>query len=65
MNQPWKKVWPPTNVVDQANNIPQGLNSEEVANQRAYGSHASNTKGRIIHINTECKSSNTLRTNQS
>ncbi|KAF2833648.1 hypothetical protein CC86DRAFT_400264 [Ophiobolus disseminans] len=50
-NQPWKAVWPPAeNVVDQANVIPQGLSSEEVINQRAYGSHASNTKGRIVHL---------------
>ncbi|OCK87376.1 uncharacterized protein K441DRAFT_594375, partial [Cenococcum geophilum 1.58] len=54
--QPWKNVWPPTeNVVDQANVIPEGLSSEEVTNQRAYGSHASNTKGRIIHINKNCE----------
>ncbi|KAI9788355.1 MAG: hypothetical protein M1816_006958 [Peltula sp. TS41687] len=55
--QPWKGVWPPTqNVVDQANAIPEGLSSEEVTNQRAYGSHASNTKGRIVHIiNKKCE----------
>jgi hypothetical protein len=50
--QPWKSVWPPTEqVVDQANVIPHGLSSEEVTNQRAYGSHASNTKGKIVHLN--------------
>jgi hypothetical protein len=49
--QPWKSVWPPAQEpVDQANNIPAGLSSEEVANQRAFGSHASNTKGRIVHL---------------
>lgn len=53
--QPWKAVWPPVNVVDQANVIPAGLNAEQVANQRAFGSHASNTKGEIVHINAECK----------
>lgn len=51
--QPWKSVWPPAQVVDQANTIPEGLSSEEVTNQRAFGSHASNTKGRIVHLN--CK----------
>ncbi|KAF2839193.1 hypothetical protein M501DRAFT_1016273 [Patellaria atrata CBS 101060] len=49
--QPWKAVWPPVNAVDQAAVIPEGLSAEEVANQRAFGSHASNTKGRIVHIN--------------
>ncbi|KAF2727122.1 hypothetical protein EJ04DRAFT_392959, partial [Polyplosphaeria fusca] len=48
--QPWKAVWPPVNVIDQANAIPEGLSAEEVANQRAYGSHASRTKGRVVHI---------------
>ena len=32
------------------------LPREEVTNQRAFGSHASNTKGRIVHLtSTECK----------
>ncbi|PVI00105.1 hypothetical protein DM02DRAFT_614603 [Periconia macrospinosa] len=54
VTQPWKAVWPPAEqVVDQANVIPQGLSSEEVTNQRAFGSHASNTKGRIVHLNCE------------
>jgi len=49
--QPWKAVWPPAEgVADQATTIPAGLSAEETANQRAYGSHASNTKGRIVHI---------------
>ncbi|KAF2838488.1 hypothetical protein M501DRAFT_934607 [Patellaria atrata CBS 101060] len=49
--QPWKAVWPPVSgVSDQASTIPDGLSAEEVTNQRAYGSHASNTKGRIVHI---------------
>ncbi|OCK87032.1 uncharacterized protein K441DRAFT_671410 [Cenococcum geophilum 1.58] len=49
--QPWKNVWPPAEgVADQAAVIPEGLSSEEMTNQRAYGSHASNTKGRIVHI---------------
>lgn len=49
--QPWKSIWPPTK--NAANNdavIPDGLSDEEMINQRAYGSHASNTKGRIVHI---------------
>ncbi|KAF2452477.1 hypothetical protein BDY21DRAFT_359302, partial [Lineolata rhizophorae] len=52
--QPWKSVWPPPEgVVDQATTIPEGLSDEEMTNQRAYGSHASNSKGRIVHI-TKC-----------
>ncbi|PGH26391.1 hypothetical protein AJ80_01889 [Polytolypa hystricis UAMH7299] len=50
-SQPWKSVWPPTEaVVNRASAIPEGLSTDELTNQRAYGSHASNTKGRIIHI---------------
>jgi hypothetical protein len=49
-SQPWKNVWPPpAGTTDQAA-IPDGLSTEEVTNQRAYGSHASNTKGKIVHI---------------
>jgi len=49
--QPWKSVWPPAGeTIDGANIIPDGLSAEEVTNQRAFGSHASNTKGRIVHI---------------
>lgn len=49
--QPWKAVWPPAEgVPDRATTIPEALSTEEMTNQRAYGSHASNTKGRIVHI---------------
>ncbi|KAK7191275.1 hypothetical protein DPSP01_008346 [Paraphaeosphaeria sporulosa] len=55
--QPWKSVWPPAEkVADQADVIPEGISAEEVTNQRAYGSHASNTKGRIVHLKN-CESS--------
>ncbi len=47
--QPWKAVWPPTQGAV-APSAPQNLSSEEMANQRAFGSHASNTKGRIVHL---------------
>jgi hypothetical protein len=54
--QPWRAVWPPAqDVADHSTVIPDGLSTEEVTNQRAYGSHASNTKGRIVHINKNCK----------
>lgn len=46
-----KSVWPPAEkVADQADVIPEGISAEEVTNQRAYGSHASNSKGRIVHL---------------
>ncbi|KAK4099562.1 hypothetical protein N658DRAFT_400805, partial [Parathielavia hyrcaniae] len=49
--QPWKAVWPaPANAVDQATKLPANLSAEEMTNQRSFGSHASNTKGRIVHI---------------
>ncbi|KAK4163826.1 hypothetical protein QBC43DRAFT_300798 [Cladorrhinum sp. PSN259] len=55
-NQPWKAVWPaPQGVVDSAA-APSSLSPEETANQRAFGSHASNTKGRIVHLTkTACE----------
>ncbi|KAL2760420.1 hypothetical protein ACRALDRAFT_2015469 [Sodiomyces alcalophilus JCM 7366] len=50
--QPWKGTWPPTAAAATQNAaLPQNLSAEELTNQRAYGSHASNTKGRIVHIN--------------
>jgi len=54
--QPWKKVWPPVEGVAPSNAaLPEGLSNEELTNQRAFGSHASNTKGRIVHIKSTCK----------
>ncbi|KXX80001.1 hypothetical protein MMYC01_202395 [Madurella mycetomatis] len=51
MEQPWKTVWPaPTGAPDQAQTIPDNLSREEMTNQRSFGSHASNTKGRIVHL---------------
>lgn len=47
-NQPWKAVWPA--AAPQSATMPQGLSREEMTNQAAYGSHASNTKGRIVHL---------------
>jgi len=52
--QPWKNVWPaPAAVTEQA--VSQALSHEEMTNQRSFGSHASNTKGRIAHIKSNCK----------
>jgi len=53
--QPWKSVWPaPTGVAPQAETIPDNISREEMTNQRSFGSHASNTKGRVVHL-TKCK----------
>jgi hypothetical protein len=50
-NQPWKAVWPPASgVADQATTLPATLSAEDMTNQRSFGSHASNTKGRIVHL---------------
>lgn len=49
--QPWKGVWPAPAPSAQTAPLPQNLSREEMTNQRAYGSHASNTKGRIVHLN--------------
>jgi len=59
-NQPWKNVWPaPAGVADQATTISPQLSHEEMTNQRSFGSHASNTKGRIVHIKkTTCEPAN-------
>jgi hypothetical protein len=56
-NQPWKAVWPaPANAADQATKLPANLSAEEMTNQRSFGSHASNTKGRIVHLKkTACE----------
>jgi len=48
-------VWPaPATAVDQAQTIPENLSREEMTNQRSFGSHASNTKGRVVHLH-KCK----------
>lgn len=54
--QPWKNVWPaPATAIEQA--VAQDLSHEEMTNQRSFGSHASNTKGRIVHLKkSNCKS---------
>jgi hypothetical protein len=56
-NQPWKAVWPAVSgVADQATTLPANLSAEEMTNQRSFGSHASNTKGRIVHLTkTDCE----------
>lgn len=53
-NQPWKSVWPAP-AVAAVQTAPQELSHEEMTNQRSFGSHASNTKGRIVHIKSNCK----------
>ncbi|KAK0743506.1 hypothetical protein B0T18DRAFT_328940 [Schizothecium vesticola] len=53
--QPWKSVWPaPATALDQAQTIPENITREEMTNQRSFGSHASNTKGRIVHL-SKCR----------
>ncbi|EPE35074.1 hypothetical protein GLAREA_10770 [Glarea lozoyensis ATCC 20868] len=50
--QPWKKFWPPQ--VDAAS--PQAKQTPEEMNlQRSYGTHASNTKGKIFAIDNKPK----------
>ncbi|KAK5652924.1 hypothetical protein OQA88_9403 [Cercophora sp. LCS_1] len=49
--QPWKSVWPaPAGAQDQAQTIADDISREEMTNQRSFGSHASNTKGRVVHL---------------
>lgn len=48
--QPWKANWPPAKVDDQAQ-----LTAEEMNLQRSYGTHASNTKGKIFVIDSKSK----------
>jgi hypothetical protein len=50
-SQPWKKNWPPQDLVGQAE-----LTAEEMDLQRSYGTHASNTKGKIFQIDNKPKS---------
>lgn len=49
--QPWTKNWPPANDETQAELTPEQMNL-----QRSYGTHASNTKGRIFAIDNKPKS---------
>jgi hypothetical protein len=48
-SQPWKAVWPPQET--QAAHIE--LTAEEMDLQRSYGTHASNTKGKIFAIDNK------------
>ena len=48
-SQPWKKFWPPKDGV--AAQIT--LTPEEMDLQRSYGTHASNTKGKIFVIDNK------------
>lgn len=48
--QPWKSVWPAPGAQDQAQTMADNVSREEMTNQRSFGSHASNTKGRIVHL---------------
>lgn len=50
-SQPWKKSWPPRD--GPAAHIE--LTPEQMNLQRSYGTHASNTKGRIFEIDTKPK----------
>jgi len=51
-SQPWKKFWPP----QQGDAAQVELTPEEMNLQRSYGTHASNTKGKIFAIDNEPKS---------
>jgi len=52
--QPWKKSWPPQDVQAE-----QPQSAEQMNLQRSYGTHASNTKGKIFTIETKPKSTYT------
>ena len=51
-SQPWKKNWPPQ---DSATADVQ-MTPEQLDLQRSYGTHASNTKGRIFEIDNKPQS---------
>ena len=51
-SQPWKKFWPPQDGVG----VQVELTAEEMNLQRSYGTHASNTKGKIFVIDNKPKS---------
>ncbi|RYP81033.1 hypothetical protein DL770_006023 [Monosporascus sp. CRB-9-2] len=50
-SQPWKQFWPPTEgLAAEIQHTPEEMNL-----QRSYGTHASNTKGRIFTIENKPK----------
>lgn len=49
-SQPWKAFWPPQEGAAQTDMTPAQMNL-----QRSYGTHASNTKGRIFEIDTKAQ----------
>ena len=48
-SQPWKKFWPPQDSIAAHSE----LTPEEMNLQRSYGTHASNTKGKIFAIDSK------------
>ena len=48
--QPWKQNWPPQDIAGQEQLTPEQQNL-----QRSYGTHASNTKGKIFAIDNKPK----------
>jgi hypothetical protein len=48
-SQPWKAAWPP----EETNAAQLELTPEEMDLQRSYGTHASNTKGKIFAIDSK------------
>ena len=51
-SQPWKQFWPSQNGVAAKTE----LTAEEMNLQRSYGTHASNTKGKIFAIDSKSTS---------
>ncbi|KAK5651091.1 hypothetical protein OQA88_13695 [Cercophora sp. LCS_1] len=50
-----ESVWPaPAGAQDQAQTITDNISREEMTNQHSFGSHASNTKGRVVHLKKCC-----------
>jgi hypothetical protein len=56
--QPWKASWPPV----ETNAAQAELTPEEMDLQRSYGTHASNTKGKIFAIDNKTKCKGTVLT---
>lgn len=50
-SQPWKAFWPPQDGIATQTK----LTAEEMNLQRSYGTHASNTKGKIFAIDNKSK----------
>lgn len=48
-SQPWKQFWPPQTGLAAKTE----LTAEEMNLQRSYGTHASNTKGKIFAIDSK------------